>query len=410
MADYILPLERVAARRSVLRVAGLWTVVAAAWMVPPEPVHAQDLSVRATAAERVVADDNIRLEEDSRGWVFGSTTSLGLDVDSRSPLVGINLDLGADYNHFVGPGADSDLDSLDWRAGLGLDRRFLRGEVGARVEYRRQAVRESELEDTGATEADDAERESILGRVTAAYDVSSVDRVDGTVEVRDVSFNQDQQSDLRNPFQSVSATARWARELTPRDTGTAILRSIYFDADDRFQTTSQSYSIGALYEQRATPRLTWFAGAAVGVVDEERDTSGGGRDSSLSPALNLDVGGSYTLERVLIELALSQGLEPSATGRLRQQRLLRANLEYQATSDTVVSLTAFNVSQRADTEFTLFDEYDREFTTVEARIAWLLLPDLRFTTGYRFRHDDTGDGATSNAVFATLSYGFSLLP
>ena len=409
MADCILPLERVAARRSVLRVAGLWTVVAAAWILLPEPVHAQDLSVRATAAERVMLDDNIRLEQDSDGWVFGSTTSLGLDVDSRGPLVGINLDLGADYNHFTGPGASSDLNSLDWHAGLGVDRRFLRGEVGARAEYRRQAVRESELEDTGATEGD-AERESILGRVTAAYDVSSVDRVDGTVEVRDVSFDEDQPSDLRNPFLSASATMRWARELTPRETGTAILRSIYFDADDRFQTTSQSYSIGGLYEQRATPRLTWFAGVGVGVVDEERDTAGGGRDSSLSPALNLDVGGSYTLERILIELALSQGMEPSATGRLRQQRLLRANLEYEAATDTVVAVTAFNVSQRADTEFTLFDEYDREYTVLEGRIAWLLLPDLRFATGYRFRHDDGGDGASSHAVFATLSYGFSLLP
>lgn len=408
MANSIFSSERAAVRRGVLGAAGLWTAVVAAYALPPGPVRAQDVTVRATASERVLVDDNIRLEPDSDGWVFGSTTSLGLDVDSKGPLVGVSLDLGADYNHFAGPGASSDLNSLDWFAGLGLERRFIQTEVGARAEYRKQAVRESELEDTGATEGE-ADRESILGSLRAAHDVTSVDQIEGIVEVRDVSFDEEQPSPLRNPFVATTATMRWAHDFSSRETGTAIVRAIYYDADDQFNTTSQSYSVGALYEQRATPRLTWFGGAAVGFVEEERDTASG-RDSSVDPALNLDVGGTYTLERTVIEVSLSQGMQPSATGRLRQQRELRANVDYEVTSDTTVSFLASHISQRAETEFTLFEEYDREFTILEGRIGWRLLPDLRFSTGYRFRHDDTGEGAMSHAVFATLSYGFSLLP
>jgi hypothetical protein len=53
----------------------------------------------------------------------------------------------------------------------------------------------------------------------------------------------------------------------------------------------------------------------------------------------------------------------------------------------------------------------RRYSVGETELAWRFLENWDLATAYRFRRDDDSGGtATSNAVFATLTYRTTLLP
>ena len=411
MAHSILLSERVGGRRRVALAVVAWIGFVGACASSVGPARAADtLSVRAGISERVQADDNIRLESDSRGWVFGSTTSLDVDVDSKTPVLDINLRLGADYNRFWGPGASSDLNSLDWLTSLGVEKRYIRTLLGARATHRRQAVRESELEDTGQT-VGDAERVTTEAALSAAYDVSSVDRAEVVLDGRYVTFEDAEDNLLLNPYYATSLATQWARKLNERETGTARAGFVYFDSENMADTTSQSFTVGGLYEYQATPRLRLLAGAGIGAVNQQRDVANRGRVSTLSPALSFELAANYVLERTTLDVSITQDVEPSAGGELRQHREVRASLGHETSPTTSVHLVAMNISQGTDIGLSPIEDFERDYTSIEARLSWRIYPDLRLDTGYRFRYEDdqTGTGL-SHAVFAGLRYGFTLLP
>lgn len=411
MAQSISPSKRLGRRPGLSHVAAAWSAISFICIAVAGPARAVDnWTVKSAVAERLYADDNIRLEPDSQGWVFGSTTSLNVDVESRTPVLGVGLNLGLDYNRFWGPGSTNDLNSLDWLVGAGVDRRYIRTELGARAQYRRQAVRESELEDTGQT-VGDAERATSEASFSAAYDVSAVDRADAVLQALYVTFEDADDNPQLNPFFATSLTTRWARKLSDRETGTAKVDFIYYDSENAADTTSQSVIAGGLYEVQVTPRLKLLGGAGFGFVNEQRDAGNRGRVSSLSPALNFELGAIYTLERTTIEASLIQNMEPSAGGNLRQQREARVDFAYRTSETTTLNLAALHISQRTDPDLSPVGDFDREYTSAEAGLLWRILPALNLFTGYRFRYEDDEPGtAYSHAVFAGLRYAFDASP
>ena len=141
-----------------LRGLRLWKAVviaaASANLLAAGATEAADWSVESTISETAEFDDNIRLESDSPGAVWGLTTSLSVALHGQTRTLELDLKVGFDYSVFTGPGDNGKLDSFDQHAFARVGRNGQRTTIGLSGVVRRQDTRTSEIEDTGETEED----------------------------------------------------------------------------------------------------------------------------------------------------------------------------------------------------------------------------------------------------------------
>lgn len=410
VATWFLDRGRAGGRR--VRARAAWALVAIGLAAIASPAAAQEISLRTTLAERLQYDDNIRLEPNPPGGVFGSATSIDATAERRTPRAAVAVNFGADYHHFTGAGATSDLNSLDWNTALGGETRTARATLGGRVGYSRAAVRETELLDSGVT-GGDTERATASASGNFSYLQTSRDTLGAEVLLEDVTFKGDD-SAQRNPFRSADVTLSWMRELTPRQSGGLIAGFGFSETDDLVETTGRTLSGGVRYEDRRSPRLTFTGEASVGVAIEEQNNTERGvttRESESAPTLEFDVGLTYVLARSRVSLGFGQEVEATARGGLQQVRTVSAGYSYELTPMVLWNVKGDLVSHNESIKVLPFGGADRTFTAVETQLRWRFVPQWTLAGGYRFRYDDDFDGtATSNAVFAILSYSFTPLP
>lgn len=373
----------------------------------------QNITVRSTVAEKLQYDDNIRLEPNPSGGVFGSTTSLDVAAERRTPRATLGLDFGADYNHFWGPGASSELNSLDWSTGLGGETRTARATLGGRLGYARAAVRESELLDTGATRGD-TDRVIKSAAANISYAQTSRDTLGADLLLEDITFEGDD-SELRNPFREAELNLRWVRALTARASGGVVVGAAASDSDDKVDTFGRKFNAGVVYEERRSPRLTFRFDARLGVAIQDRNNTERGvttRESEASPTFEFDTGLTYALARSSVSVGVAQQVQTTAAGGQQQVRSASVGYNYELTPQATWKVTGDLVSQRSSISVVPFvGDSDRTFAALGTQVSWRFVPDWTIAAGYRFRYDDDFDGeATSNAVFTTLSYSFTPVP
>ena len=119
-------------------------------------------------------------------------------------------------------------------------------------------------------------------------------------------------------------------------------------------------------------------------------------------------GFGYRLKDIGIDLSLSQGIDPSATGQLQSFSRIGGGFTWDITEDETLALTT-NLSYRSpfsgggSTLGTL---------TTGATYSLALTREARLSLGYTFRaSDDSVTGfASGHQLFVTLSHDFTFLP
>ncbi|NBR30325.1 MAG: hypothetical protein EBT83_18255, partial [Betaproteobacteria bacterium] len=176
--------------------------------------------MRATLSDRVTVDDNPLLTDGGADHVYNNTATADVAAELRGPRMTLGFTLGADNNTYHGPGADAVPDSNNYRASVTATSRGPRFDYSASAGYRREAVQQAELLDTGATTGD-ADRVSQMVNGTVGWQRNTRDRIEGTVGYEDVDFRSEADTTgRRNPYNAVNIGGSYIRQLNPRDTFT----------------------------------------------------------------------------------------------------------------------------------------------------------------------------------------------
>lgn len=368
--------------------------------------------MRATLSDRVTVDDNPLMTDGGTDHVYNNTATADVAADLRGPRMTLGLTFGADNNTYHGPGADAVPDSNNYRAGVTATSRGPRFDYAANAAYRREAVQQAELLDTGVTTGD-ADRVSQTVGGMVGWQRNPRDRVEGTVGFEDVDFRGEADTTgRRNPYQAVTIGGSHIRQLNPRDTFTTELTGRFMDAADAQNTKSQTYDVRGAWERRRSTAVTTRMGGGVGVTlrDFDNEDDATIREDATDTTLSLLAGITYAIPRVTLSFDLEQGFEPTARGTMAQRVDATGAATYELRPNVRARFDAVYSASWYEVDFLPSGSADRAYLTVGPGIEWRFLPAWTLNAGYRFRHLDDADGtARGNQIFAQVSWNWTLL-
>ena len=368
---------------------------------------AADWSASSTFGQEVEFDDNIEVDVDSPGNVFGSTSSVLLDITAEAPRYTLNFGGNLEYREFVGPGSPTEVDPLSERVDGDLEIRRPTYILALSALYARR----------GTTFTDNIEDFDELGVVTVnadrmTYSVGSsvsvnIDRTNSlsvTGAFRSVDF--DVSADALDPFIDIDLSASWQANLTGRTSATLGGSVSLFDADNAEESESQTVSMTAGVTTSITPRLSASGSAGLNVI-RSSEIGVGGEIITTSVGPLFSVGLQYAMGASEFSISASQSTSASALGDLQDRRSIRIGVNHQVNRREAFringSLTTQSAASSGD-EGTTFASFSPTYSFTLSRY-WTL------EVGYQLRYLDTDTGSgLSNKVFGTLSREFVLLP
>ena len=375
---------------------------------------AAEWTIGGGVQERIEFDDNVRLATENKEKAFGSTTTLDVNVEGRTPASALNATVGLGKTVFFGVEGS---DSFDQHLAAGGQHRTQRVTLSANAGFDRETTRTSEIIDTGRTDVD-AERTALTLGASVSYRVSRLDSIALSSNFEDVSF--DSGSGELTDFRTYGGGVSWSRPLTARvDLNVSLTASRYETQSGRQeeQEESNSYSVDIGVTRALLENLEWRGSIGVTHVSTDfQELVGGGLVSRqrTSTGFNTDSGVSYTLERTTIRANITTGFSPSARGELVERDSVGAGVDHRLTPRITLSVDGSfqrDTSQR-DTSTTSNATGDRTFWSLEPSVRWAFLPNWTASASYRYRSSDvgdTGERAVSNAVFATVAYQMKAL-
>ncbi len=377
---------------------------------------AAEWSVGGQVRERIAFDDNVRLVTENKEQAFGSTTTLDLNVEARTPASALNATVGLGKTVFIGA---EGLDSFDQHLAAGGQHRSQRVTLSANAGFDRETTRTSEITDTGRTDVD-AERTGLTLGASVAYRASRLDSITLSSNFSDVSFDSGSGSGDLTGFRTYGGDVSWSRPLTARiDLNVSLTASRFETQSGRQedQEESNSYSVNIELTPALLENLEYRGSVGVTHVSTDFQELVGGSLVSrqrTSTGFNTDSGVSYTFERTTIRADVANGFSPSARGEVVERALVGAGVDHRLTPRITLFVGGSfqrDTSQR-DTSTTSDTTGDRTFWSVEPGVRWAFLPNWTASASYRYRSDDvgdTGERAVSNAVFATVAYQMKAL-
>jgi len=383
--------------------AKLLVTVAVLFLAVPT-AEAVDWSATSVITERAEVDDNIGVDVDSDGEVYGSSTSVSLDVKATTQRSTLNVSGGFNLNEFAGPGADSDLDSFSQNAGGNLQIRGPRSTFGLTSSFSRQNTTFSEFEDTGVNNgATDRISYSVGGNVSV--NVNRSNRLTVSAGFDAVDFGRP--VDRLTPFQNIETSAAWITNLTENTDFEVRGTAGFLRRDDLEDTRNETFSVTGRLTTDVTSYLTVFGSGGVNLIHSTETPIAGMRQSDTRVGTLFDVGFDYQVGVANVGVSFSQSVSPSATDGLRENRSVNANLSHRINTISSVSLSAIYSMQTS----TSSEGSDRTFARISPTYSVQLSRYWHFGLGYEFRFQDGDDGSgKSNKVFGTLSRKFVLLP
>lgn len=383
---------------------------------------AADWTIGGGVQERIEFDDNVRLVTENKEQAFGSTTTLDLNVEARTPVSTLNATVGLGQTVFFGA---EDLDSFDQHLAAGGEHRTQRVTLSANAGFDRETTRTSEIIDTGRTDVDE-DRTSLTLGASVAYRASMLDSITLSSNFSDVSFDggSGELTDFRTggltDYRTYGGSVSWSRPLTARIDMNASLTASRFETQSgrqEDQEESNWYSVDIGLTRALLENLEWRGSIGVTHVSTDFQELVGGSLVSrqrTSTGFSTDSGVSYTLERTTIRANVASGFSPSARGEVVERGSVGARVDHRLTPRITLFVDGSfqtDISQR-DTSTTSDTTGDRTFWSVEPGVRWAFLPNWTASASYRYRSDDvddTGDRAVSNAVFATVAYQMKAL-
>lgn len=380
------------------------------------PAHAFDMRVLADVTERMEFDDNLQVDPDPDGDVFGSTTTFNLDVTARTQTSTLNVRGGANLREFGGPGATSDLDTFNQNVKGDFQLEGPRTTVGVDASFARSNTAFTEFEDvnfggfdqTIVTEGStDRLSYSVGGDVTV--EVNRTNKLSGSVTYSAVDFAESV-GDL-TPTDRLAFNASWFRELTETTDLKTSGSLSFFNSDNASQSENRTIALSTRITSELTPNLTVYGEGGINIITTEQ-LSAGVRQSETTVGNTFDFGLTYLMWlTTTFTASVSQSVSPSDSGNLNQRTGVNASLSHRINTVSSFSTGATYAIQESATSGPAGGSDNRNFVRFFANYSVQIARYWNFALGYdlRVNDQDTGTGV-SNKIFGTLSREFVLLP
>lgn len=411
--------------RRLLAIAGL------AGLVNAGPAAAAEWKLAADVSQRVEADSNFRLRNNSNGVLFGSTTAGNLRLGVRTKLTNWNLSTGGRISQFVGKGDDSGLNTSDPRLNGGVRHEGKRYSANAGFGFSRQSVAFTQfgttplpdgsivlpdgavilpddtvglIDDFETITNDNATETKFNLRSGVTFNLDPINRLSLSASGAVVRFSGDA-TELEDSTR-YGTNVSWAHDLTELTSSNLSFGISQFTVDDVENTESLTLRTAAGFDTQLTPRLNFGFDAGVNVADISRDPPGHDQTTTgFTGSLQL----GWQLADTSFSLSARQGFEPSSIGELQSRSTAGLSVEHSINSRSQVSLSA-SYSRQTSAGSSSESNAERQLFALSPGYSIDLSPDWRAKMGYTLRlRDDKSGFATSNNIFVSISRSFDLL-
>ena len=384
--------------------------------------------------QRFEIDTNRGLLEESNGTVYGSRTSASSTVTLRSKQTRLSTTFGVTGVAFAGNEEAEELTRIDPRLGMNLRYDGRRFDLNVRGDASVDSTSFTQVDDTGVTEDE-------TQQLTFNYDADlslPIDRLNSLVlglDGRIVRFQD--ASDNLTPSTSLRFSAGTVHRLNPvtslrfvgslryfesNGTGTgaflgtlAGMPGVFSNVPTEEQTKVLTYSLASTLTHRRTPRHRFGLTAGVNFVQREELLTAQPIPMAVIPAVSETdqsfgftggAGFDYRLGPFAAGIDISQRLEPSATGDLRNFTRLAGNIGYRVTERERISAN-ISLSRRAGGS----DDGQRLVLRLGPRYSFDLAPRTSLNLGYTLRISrDEGEQALGHRVFMSVARRFTIEP
>lgn len=376
----------------------------------PSAAFAVDWEIETTTNQLTEVDDNFRLEEDSSGVVFGTTTTLDLGVFARSPTSLWQFNPGFKATVFGGPGNTEDLNEITPQVSTEYSRQGQRTSQSASFDFSTDSASFTEIDDTGLT-TEDATRTQYNLDGSFTYLLSPSGSSLGLSGFAVVTRFSEGTSSL-TPTTNVGASVDLSHVVNPRLTTGLSLGVRQFTADNAEDVESLTYSLDGSATYNFNSRWSFAMGLGALVTDTERFVTianGTRRDTEVSPGFNANAEIAYRRESTEFSLTASQALEPSSLGELQT----RINFGFSASQQiNERSTLRFDATYSSQTSSSTFDENDtdRVLFSVSPGYSYQLTRNWSADLSYRYRRLSGSSSADSSNFSIRLTHNHTWLP
>jgi len=377
-------------------------------------VHAAEWKIDPTIEFRVGYNDNINLTIDDEASSAEARLSPSAVFSVATPTSGASGNLRFDFRRFE---SDSDLDDNNVRFITSSYHRLERSELGLDLDFIKDTTLDSQLANTGLV-LDRVDRRLINIGPSWTYNLDERTNARFGYTYNDVKYDDSDETGFVD-FHINSGEASLQRVLNERTVASITLSHSQSNNDNDVESKNTNLQGGASYRFSETLSASLF----VGVRHTKADFS----QSSLIPIfvgdiiigfipLNEDVSrsdwgntfsGSLTKDFLRGQTGLSASRDisndingvPIEVARVRWNNLYR----FSETLSANLNLEFY----RSETNNNARDDLNRDYYQIEPRFNWDFQQFWRISGSYRYRkqtYDNTGDDATQNAAYLTLTY------
>lgn len=365
------------------------------------PSFGGEWSYETRVSERLEYDDNIFLEEDSPGDVFGSLTSLAADIAWAGPSHYWKFHSDAEFRKYFGEGRDDSLDALNHHYSLDFHTEGPQKATNFSASFAVENAAQSELRDTGFTREDsDRLTFGVDGDVSVKLNKTNTFTLGGAIER--VDFTDDSPNLV--PFLDFAITGSWTYRINQKTAFSTDLSWELFDPDDVQDEETHTYKVVGRLDRNLRENLTL---KLRGGVNFRTDNNNGGgafdlTDSSISGLAGVDL--QYVMLTKTLTLSAAHDLVPSASGELQQRTSVSVGATGQINSRSRIGISAEYQHQEASGTTGV----ERDFFAVSPSYSVLLARRWSADLGYSFKlEDEAGDISTSNKTYVSLTRTFS---
>jgi hypothetical protein len=386
------------------------------------PVAANaEWAVTGSVGETVTANDNQQLEADSPGGAVGSITNLSLQAIHDWPTLRWAIGTGLGFSKFWGAGANDSLDGV--HGGVlttSLDKTTPLTDYHASFSANVLPASVSEVFDSGVTNADTTTF-TYAGQGSLTHQLNALNAIGLSVSATSQSFSNDGSpnsttNDVLTPNTFLTAGQSWIRSVSPRTNLTLGASTGWFNADGIGTTDSVSESVTLSVQTELSERLSLTAGGGGNVV-----RTSGSTDETTSGFIG-DVALGYALANTTLSAFASHNLAPSSLGSLQERTTAGFSVGHQINEASSIGFSGAFVYQLPVVSAPADADRDQQHQALVLSVGYSrnLAENWNLGLSYNFTAQNNSDNgffwdlnegsSTSNAVFATITRNFNLVP
>lgn len=369
------------------------------------PARALDWRIGGFVSQRIEADTNVDLDPNDSQAAYGSITDVGVSFRADTKTTTWFLAPGVRGSVYVGPGGGGDLNDVQPRFNGSVTHRAPRYQLNGALSVVPEFGSQADFGDnsnTGNTLL------TINGETGIVYSLDSDDRlsVNGFVTLREFTSSLSSFS----PTTTWGSSVSWARDLTPRTTGSVTTSFRNFDSQDADNQHGQTYEIRLGATHQATRRFSFDASGGVSLTDSTRDLAGGGSENDRAIGFVGGISGTFAATQATrFSAGIEQTVDQTALGEIESRIGLTLGASHAINPRASIGMDARLGFQNPTFSGPSAD--NRRTLSVAPSFSYELNADWRASAGYILRAEDQDAGtAVSNLVFLSISRGLDFLP